>query len=235
MKYIKLLYRILKRIFQTILGKDHLIFANCTLRYDYLGSEYGGWPVIDHIFNSGSIIYSFGIGNDISWDLAVIKRYRANVFAFDPTPVCEEWIKKQQLPNLFLYHKVGLSDHNGTEELSVPENDLHVSYSKVLTDSSAKTEIFSVNTLGQLMQINGHKSIDVLKMDIEGGEYNVIDDIINKSIFPTIILVEFHHRFDGVGIEKTRNSIDILKSAGYCIFYVSINGEEFGFIKKDKL
>ena len=142
MKYIQLLYRILKRFFQTCLGKNHLIFPSCALSYDYFGSEYGGWPVTDRIFNSESVIYSFGIGNDISWDLAVIEHYGASVFAFDPTPVCEEWIKQQQLPSLFLYHKVGLSDHNGTEELSVPENDLHVSYSKVLTDSSSKTEIF---------------------------------------------------------------------------------------------
>ena len=37
--------------------------------------------------------------------------------------------------------------------------------------------------------------IDILKMDIEGAEYDVIDDIINSPVPIAQVLIEFHHRF----------------------------------------
>ena len=37
------------------------------------------------------------------------------------------------------------------------------------------------------------KNIDILKLDIEGGELLVLKDIINKKIFPDQILVEFKY------------------------------------------
>jgi len=39
-------------------------------------------------------------------------------------------------------------------------------------------------------------------MDIEGAEYEVIDDLIASGIRPKQILVEFHHRFKNVGVKK---------------------------------
>ena len=70
-------------------------------------------------------------------------------------------------------------------------------------------------------------------MDIEGFEYSVFDNFLNKTIFLTVILVEFHHRFSGFGVSKTKETINQLKLFGYNIFYVSDNGEEFGFIHKN--
>ena len=45
------------------------------------------------------------------------------------------------------------------------------------------------------------------------------------------IVVAFHHRFKEIGIAKTRKAIDLLKSAGYKIFYVDYKGEIYSFIK----
>jgi len=33
-----------------------------------------------------AVVYSLGIGEDISFDLALIEKYGARVHAFDPTP-----------------------------------------------------------------------------------------------------------------------------------------------------
>jgi len=61
----------------------------------------------------------------------------------------------------------------------------------------------------------GHEYIDILKMDIEGAEYDVIKDIHHLNIRPQQILVEFHHRFPGVGIKRTKEAIEELYSMGY--------------------
>ena len=73
-------------------------------------------------------------------------------------------------------------------------------------------------------------SIDLLKLDVEGAEYEVLDDMLASSIRPRQLLVEFHHRFEKVGAAKTRESISKLRQAGYQLFAVSPRREEFSFI-----
>ena len=77
----------------------------------------------------------------------------------------------------------------------------------------------------------GHAHLDIIKMDIEGAEYEVISDIYESEIRPEQILVEFHHRFPGVGIIKTSEALDILKAMGYQQFSVSPTKEEYCFIR----
>ena len=69
-----------------------------------------------------------------------------------------------------------------------------------------------------------------MKMDIEGAEYNVINNLIETSVRPKQILVEFHHRFEGVELYKTKNAVQKLRSIGYRLFFVSPTGQEYSFI-----
>ena len=78
----------------------------------------------------------------------------------------------------------------------------------------------------------GHAHIDILKMDVEGAEYDVIKDIYKSDIRPEQVLVEFHHRFPGVGITKTKEAVDCIKSMGYQLFSVSATNEEYCFIRR---
>ncbi len=70
-------------------------------------------------------------------------------------------------------------------------------------------------------------------MDIEGAEYDVVDDICNTSIRPKQILIEFHHRYPSVGIHKTKNAIETIWSMGYDLYSVSDTNEEYSFILKE--
>ena len=75
-----------------------------------------------------------------------------------------------------------------------------------------------------------HARIDLLKMDIEGAEYAVIEDLIASGILVKQLLVEFHHRWKEIGPSKTKQAIRNLNAAGYEIFAVSPSGEEYGFV-----
>lgn len=79
----------------------------------------------------------------------------------------------------------------------------------------------------------GHQSVDILKMDMKGAEYEVIDDLIASGIHPGQILLEFHHRFKNVGVKRTNRTIAALNRSGYRIFYVSPKGHEYSFISSD--
>ena len=65
----------------------------------------------------------------------------------------------------------------------------------------------------------GHTSLDVIKMDIEGAEYEVLDTIIEDKIDIGVLCVEFHHSRPFM---KIIQSIRNLMASGYSL--VSIDG-----------
>ena len=78
--------------------------------YKWYGNEYGGFYVCPVFINENSIVYSFGIGEDISFDKALIDIHGCHVFGFDPTPKSIDWIKSQKLPENFNFYEYGLGD-----------------------------------------------------------------------------------------------------------------------------
>ena len=88
-----------------------------------------------------------------------------------------------------------------------------------------------VHRLTTIMERLGHDHIDVLKMDIEGAEYGVIADLLSCNIRVDQLLVEFHHRWAEIGVNKTKQAVRELNERGYRIFNVSHNGEEYSFLK----
>ena len=87
-------------------------------------------------------------------------------------------------------------------------------------------------TLDGLMKAHGHDRIDLLKMDIEGAEYEVLDGLLDSPVLPGQLLVEFHHRFVENGLDRTYAIIGRLREAGYRIFAVSEIGREVSFLRQ---
>jgi hypothetical protein len=67
------------------------------------GSNYGGWVVATDYLNKDFVIYSFGVGEDVSFYLDIISKYGLTVHAFDPTPRSIDWVKKQNWTRSLLY------------------------------------------------------------------------------------------------------------------------------------
>ena len=196
------------------------------------GSTAAGWTLCPDGLSEKSIVYSLGVGEDISFDLSLIAKYGATVHAFDPTPESINWIRQQSLPDRFHFHELAVSDTDGTSSLYPPGNADHVSHSLLETRRGKGPSIrVSTRRLSTLMQELGHSSIDVLKMDIEGSENDVIEDMLQSTVDVRQLLVEFHHRFRLVGIEKTKVALRSLQRHGYGLFAISPNGEEFSFLK----
>jgi FkbM family methyltransferase len=195
-----------------------------------LGTDYGGWAICPDSITKNSIVYSFGIGEDISFDLALIKRFGCTVHAFDPTPRSLEWCRKQSLPPQFVLHDFGLADRDGTITFFAPENPTHVSHSTVHPGGGASVTV-PVRSLSTIMKDLGHSRLDILKMDIEGSEYAVLEQFTKDRPDVAQLLVEFHHRFPEVGPAKTEASLDALGRAGYKLFCISDSLEEYSFIR----
>jgi len=89
-------------------------------------------------------------------------------------------------------------------------------------------EVARVSTLITQLELN---NVSLIKMDIEGSEYDVIEDLISSDILPNQLLIEFHHRVPPYTIGDTDTAIAKLKDVGYKIFAVSASGQEFSFIR----
>lgn len=232
-KRLRYFYRNLKRRFRSLIGFDHCIRPNLDTDVLSLGSEGACWTVIPSILDSQSIVHLYGCGENISFDLALISDLGVEVHAFDPTPKCVAWIKSQNLPEKFKFYEFGISDENGHVLFERPQNPNHVSFRASSTEDRNNSRYVEceVRTFSSICETLGHKSVDLLKLDIEGLEYRVIEDILDSGIPVSQILVEFHHRWFPDGVKRTMQAISRISTSGYKIFSVSDNGEEFGFFK----
>eukprot|EP01084_Bolivina_argentea_P276634 472051_1 len=99
-----------------------------------------------------------------------------------------------------------------------------------------------VNTLQNWMKRFNHNYIDILKMDIEGSEYDVLEQLIKDNILPfTQLLVEFHHRFyDGIYQQKHQFVTNELIKHGFQPFKkikdkYGRDWQEFSYVKVNDL
>ncbi len=219
-----------KRGARILAGSDVYISKQLDCEVVYLGKTGASWPICPEALPANPLVYSFGVGEDISFDLELIRLFNATVHAFDPTPRAIAWISGQQRPANFHFHPCGLADHDGISRFRLPVNPAHVSHSIVAEDSAAPSCELPVKRIQTFISELEHPRIDLLKVDIEGAEYAVIDDLIASGIVVKQLLVEFHHRWKEISVSKTKHAIRKLNAAGYRIFATSPTGEEYGLL-----
>lgn len=172
------------------------------MKIQKLGTEYGKHYVIPELLNENSIVYSFGIGEDISFDLQLMEKTNCSVKAFDPTPKSLSWIKSQTLPEKFSFYEYGLSDKDGILKFDPPPNVEWVSYK----ESESGSFEFPVKKLSTILnELNHTGVIDFVKMDIEGSEYSVLDNMIEEKLLPIQMSIEFHKDFATITDWITKN------------------------------
>jgi FkbM family methyltransferase len=220
----------IKRALGVLTGKD--IWQRAQVRCDVLslGNDGARWSIHPSGLSKDSVIYSCGVGEDISFDLELIRRFGVTVHAFDPTPRTVQWLHGQAVPERFIFHEYGIMDRDGCTRFFPPKDPSHVSHSMVRQKTAATGIEVPVHRLSTIMKMLGHGSIDLLKMDVEGAEYPVLRDLLSSGVCVRQLLVEFHHRWPEIGLGQTREAIRELNRAGYRIFEVSPKGEEYSFL-----
>jgi FkbM family methyltransferase len=233
-RILKFIRYIKKKIFVRI--NSQFISFHCSKKW--YGNKYGGFYICPDVLPSLSrkiVIYSCGIGEDISFDIALMNTYNCEIFAFDPTPKSIEWIEKQNLPSNFVFSPYGISEKTETQLLHLSNTPLDISASiYVHGDTSAEDCIIvQMKSLEVIATEHHHTYVDILKMDIEGSEFAVIKNLPKSVIFGQIV-VEFHERFLKDGSKVLKEALTGLKKNGYYCFAISDRGDEYSFINKSK-
>ncbi|MEQ1828238.1 MAG: FkbM family methyltransferase [Pirellula sp.] len=221
----------MKRLYRYYFKNPPKVKKSIRLNVERHGTEYGGWNIVADSLSIESIVYSFGIGEDVSFDLSLIKKYGCPVIGFDPTPRVGQWLKDHVDEPRFRFFPIGLSNTDGTLTFYEPLDPNFVSHTSVDLGNSTKLDV-PCKRLKSCMEMLGHAKIDLLKMDIEGFEYDVVADIIRDGLRPTQLLIEFHHFFPQYGRETTEQSIQTLEKYGYRLFDISDSFCEYSFLWK---
>lgn len=216
------------------LGKIAFIRLEQKRETAWYGNQYGGFYADPSLIPTGGIVYSFGIGEDISFDRAIIEKHGCRVYGFDPTPKSISWVRETSIPENFFFHPFGIGAVTEKAIFRLPRNKDHVSgsvYEHRLVDNDNAVEVL-LKSFSDILADLGHQQIDVLKMDIEGSEYAIIEDILTSGIPITQILVETHERFFEDGKTKGERFFKLLHRHGYRIFAISDTYQEISLVKQ---
>lgn len=172
------------------------------------------WTISTAGLNPLSVVYAGGVGSDITFEHELVRRFGCRILLFDPSPT---GLKTMALPEnaipQFRYVPKALAAHSGFLLLAPPKpgEDSWMP----LANAAAAISVPCID-LASLMSQSGDDHIDLLKLDIEGSEYEVIDDLLHQRLAINQICVEFHHGLTpGIRRSQTIRAILSLRRFGY--------------------
>ena len=125
------------------------------------------------------------------WTAALIQRSGASVYAFEPNPKAFARLNERvrSWPNVHAYeYGLGARDEKQTLTLQGPGSTVFG------TSSMHDTAIVETRDIVAVLDELGIDRVDLLKLNIEGGEYDVLQRLIDSgwSERVGVILVQFH-------------------------------------------
>jgi FkbM family methyltransferase len=186
----------------------------------WIGTDYGGWPLPDGELDGSSICYLAGLGEDASFDLTLINDFGCEVHAFDPVPEAVAYGKKVEAEEpKFHFHPFGLWSSDTTLRFHDNPNEGYVSRSATDMHGTSNYVEFDVRSVPSLLAEYGHDHIDLLKLSVEGSEYELIDAILADQPPVRVLCVEFAQPAPYAKIE---GAVRRLQDAGWRIAYASV-------------
>jgi FkbM family methyltransferase len=224
---------------QAILGREPFYWVNERADVREFGSKYGRWGIDTSILNSQTTIASFGLGEDVSFEQALLDAFGCQIIGFDPTPKSIQYVADHLNHPRFVHHPLALAGHCGTIQFALPPSEAadQISASAVATYGAAghprMIQVPCVDLRGA-MKLAGVAGVDVLKMDVEGMEYEVLFQAVNDRSLEGVqqLLVEFHHFLPGLDAGRTRLAIEELRKSGFEIAWIGRTNHEYLFLRR---
>lgn len=148
---------------------------------------------IEYALNENSIVFDLG-GYKGEWAERIYNKYQCYIYIFEPVAQFYNIIKSkfEQNPKIKVFH-LGLG-HIDTKQNIFLDNDSSSLFSNKTDLSKTKIEEINLVDAHQWLSTNQISQIDLIKINIEGAEYDLINHLIkNRSIHQIRNLqVQFH-------------------------------------------
>jgi len=161
----------------------------------------GGYLIGEESINNTKILQSFGVNDDWSFEEDFFNRTNAQIYCYDPTVDWKFWVKRllRDLKNVLLFRKKNLKELSDIfiyfKYLKFFNNSKKVHLKKFISPIGIElpnlnqNDIIDINTL---VRNQNDKNI-FFKIDIEGSEYRILDQLIKHHNCMTGLVIEFHN------------------------------------------
>ena len=171
-----------------------------------LGWKWNAWKYAPRAVPPVAVAYSVGVGRDITFDAALLAAHPTlEMHAFDNTPVASEFVHALGLaggvPAAWTWHRLLLSPRDARSvTLALPEGRAD-SYAPVedAGEGASSPVTLPARPFWRIVARLGHRLVHLLKMDVEGAEFETIAamEAYYGEAGPPVcqFLVEWHERF----------------------------------------
>ena len=146
-----------------------------------------------------SVVVDWGTGYDADFSQHLIRTFGVKVYGFEPTRKHHGSLEllKQVTQGQFTYFKYGISEDHSPKTFYESDQNVSGSFFKnhtnVQHDDINAYPVDTINLAGIFQKI-GIARINLLKLDIEGAEYSLLENVTEETLsMIDQIVVEFHH------------------------------------------
>ena len=140
------------------------------------------------------------------------------MYGFDPTPRSAAYVETAAGGSeRFRYLPYGLWSSDVTQRFYVPSDGAHVSHSIANLQGTDEYFLADCRSIPSIMDELGHDRLDLLKLDIEGAEYEVLDAMIAAGVDVKILVVDVHRVRD---VADMGRAVARLRQNGYTPVHV---------------
>ena len=195
-------------------------------------SEHGRWSAdngdltlrLNYPLNSESIVFDVG-GYKGKWSEQIWEKYKPNIFIFEPIYDFASNIEGNFYgnPKVKVFN-CALSNKTGVEIINS-----NMDGSSFFKNDKNKIEV-KIKSLDEFIKENDINFIDLMKINIEGGEYALLDHILDLNIHLIIknLQIQFHTFIDNAETRrnKIRNRLNQTHKETYCYDFIWENWEK---------
>jgi FkbM family methyltransferase len=156
---------------------------------------------VNYNLNQDSIVFDLG-GYIGEWSDIIQKKYNSKIYIFEPVfKHFSELEKKFEYKENIKIYNFGLSNKTYDTEI------IHDGASSSLYLQDGEKEKIKLINFEEFIKSENIKNIDLIKINIEGGEYELLDSILESNLQTQInnFQIQFHKMFDDC--ETRRNDI----------------------------
>ena len=210
--------------------------------FQRLGTKYGGWWVYVPALGTQPLLIDCGLGCDISFPTAFLAHFGGRVIGIDPNPRALEYVRSHcpagmEVRGEAFWSEAGqtLRFHLPRPPEQLPQGADGVSGSLLATHSYAGDTMIEVRTtsLAEILDAARRDECDVLKLDIEGAEYEVLQALCASGSIGRArqVLIEFHHHCTTHTLQDTLDAAARVQASGFRLAHTE--DRNYTFIRRD--
>jgi FkbM family methyltransferase len=142
---------------------------------------------LDYDLNADSIVFDVG-GYEGSWTADIVRKFSCNVHVFEPVGSFADRIENRFLDNPKIkLHRFGLGGQTRKDRMIIAADS-----SSIFGEGEGE-EVLIV-AAAEFIEKNGIKGIDLMKINIEGSEYELLEHLIQTGLISRIdnMQIQFH-------------------------------------------